>query len=99
MDAFKILRNGIINTFDFGKIFVDSNGDMGTNFYGKPIANLGKQDLVESLLECYNENSTWFLTREKLTPCNTCNYCDICPSISGLEYIIDQFNLCHINYE
>lgn len=99
MDVFKILRNSVINTFDLGKVFIDSNGDMGTNFYGKPIANYYKQNLTKNLLEYYNENSSWFLTRDKVTPCNECNYCNVCPPVSGLEYLINQFNLCHINHE
>lgn len=99
VDVFKILRNGVINTFDFGKVFIDSKGDMGTNFYGKPIANYYKQNLTKNLLEYYNENSSWYLTRDKVTPCSECNYCNICPPISGLEYLINQFNLCHLHHE
>ncbi len=72
---------------------------MGTNFYGSPIANYNKQNLTKNLLEYYNENSSWFLTRDKVSPCNECNYCNVCPPISGLEYLINQFNLCHINHE
>ncbi|PKQ62135.1 hypothetical protein BZG01_18075 [Labilibaculum manganireducens] len=91
----EIIKNGVINSYDFGKIFIDIKGNYGTNMFSESIGNFFENDIKDNFLECYKSNeSTWFLTRSKVEPCSNCNYCDLCPPISGLEFILDKFNLC-----
>lgn len=92
-----ILSNGVINKNDFGKIFIDSDLNYGTNFYSKPIGKIDQFNVNEFLLNCFeSEYSTWFLTRNKVDVCCNCKYNEMCPPISGYEYLLDRYNLCNI---
>lgn len=92
-----IKSNSIINKNDFGKIFIDSNGNCSTNIYSNTIANSKKDNLQKILLSCFeSEKSTWFLTRNKVPICENCTFNELCPPISDYELILKKFNLCHI---
>lgn len=90
-----IVQNSIINYHDFGKIFIDINGQFGTNLFSKKLGSFFENNMKDNFMKCYNSNnSTWFLTRSQVEPCLNCNYCDLCPPISGLEFLIDQYDVC-----
>lgn len=92
-----IVQNRIINYHDFGKIFIDINGQFGTNLFSESLGNFYENNMKDNFMKCYSSsNSTWFRTRSLIEPCSTCNYCDLCPPISGLEYILNRYNLCHV---
>ena len=95
-----LVRNATLNYNDFGRLLIDISGNYTTNQYCNAMGVMNTDNFIEVMWNCINsKNSTWFLTRDKVTPCKECHYCDLCPPISGLEYLIDQFNLCHINDE
>lgn len=91
----QIFSNQNVNTNDFGKLLVESNGEIYTNVHYAPV---GKWDdeIKELVYNQLKEESPWLRTRSKSSPCNECLFCDICPPPSNYELVIGKSNLCHI---
>lgn len=84
-----------LNTNDFGKITIMSDGSVYANVNEKPLGTI--QDPIKDLLckELESKN-TWRRTRYDLEPCSHCRFKLICPSPSNYERVIGKNNLCHI---
>ena len=97
-DIKEIISNRIINRHDFGKLFIDMSCNYSTNLYANIIGNTKNKSIQEILISCYgSDNSTWFLTRNKLKVCNICKYNELCPPLTGYEFLFDRNDLCNIN--
>ena len=93
----EIVRNRIINYNDFGRLFIDMNGQYSTNTFINPLGEVSLDNFKEVLLNCHcSEASTWFKTRETVSPCSSCIYCELCPPITDYEHLFNKFNLCMI---
>lgn len=93
----EIIRNRIINYSDFGRLFIDIHGQYSTNTFINPLGKISLGNLKEVLLNCHSsETSTWFKTRETVSPCSSCFYCELCPPITNYEHLFNKFNLCKI---
>ena len=91
-----IFRRQTLNEFYFGNVTIMFNGDVYNNINNDCIDNIFRHSLLQLLLNNGKSNN-WFLTRDKITPCNKCIYRFLCPPISNYEFAINRFNLC--NYE
>jgi pseudo-rSAM protein len=94
----KILTNGLLNRIFWGKIVVNSNGNICPhNSIISSNLNIIHNSLDEAILEELNSSKTWFLKRNDVKPCKDCLYCLLCPPISEYELELGRFNLCNIN--
>lgn len=84
-----------LNTNDFGKIVILSDGKVYANVNKESIGNIGNS-LGEMLCKELENGNSWRCTRYKTEPCNRCRFRLICPSPSNYELVIGKFNLCHI---
>lgn len=91
----KYLANQAINTYDFGKINIMSNGDVFANMNFLPIGNIYKDSVYDIVCKELNEGESWFRVRDK-EPCNRCVFQWLCPSPSDYEIAIGLTNLCHV---
>lgn len=90
-----IFANQAINTYDFGKINIMSNGDVFANMNFLPIGNIYKDSAYDIVCKELNEGESWFRVRDK-EPCNRCVFQWLCPSPSDYEIAIGLTNLCHV---
>lgn len=101
LDSIELDRQGIfalqaLNTNDFGKITILTNGKVYANVNEKPLGNI-QDNLKGMLCEELEKGTSWRRTRYNLEPCSQCRYKLICPSPSNYELAIGKNNLCHIN--
>lgn len=89
-----ILMNQTLNSNDFGKLTIFSNGTVYANVNKKPLGTIDNS--VYSLV--YNEmteGESWLNTRD-MKPCSDCVYQWLCPSPGNYELVIGKPNLCHL---
>lgn len=83
-----------LNIFNFGTLFIKSDGIVYANVNDKPLGTIDESphNLVYREL---TERKSWLGIRDK-KPCCDCVYQWLCPSPSNYEMVMDKFNLCHI---
>ena len=84
-----------LNTNDFGKIFIMSDGKEYANVNIEPVGNIEEE--IDNILcrELVNGDS-WRYTRYNVKPCSQCHFNLICPSPSSYELVIGKPNLCNV---
>lgn len=100
-DAFKLDRQEIfalqaLNTHDFGKIIIQSDGKVYANMNNEPIGDI-KENIEEILAKELEAGTSWRRTHYEIEPCNQCRFKLICPSPSNYEIAMGKNNLCHVN--
>lgn len=100
-DAFKLDRQEIftlqaLNTNDFGKIIIQSDGKVYANVNNEPIGDI-KKDIEKILAKELETGTSWRRTRYEIKPCSQCRFKLICPSPSNYEIAMGKNNLCHVN--
>lgn len=101
LDNIELDRQGIfalqaLNTNNFGKITILSDGNVYANVNEKPLGHI-QDPIKEMLCEELEKGTSWRRTRYNMEPCSQCRYKLICPSPSNYELAIGKNNLCHIN--
>lgn len=87
--------NQSMNSYDFGKINIMSNGDAFANVNHPALGNIYTHSIQEIVHKEVDEGTSWFRIRNQ-EPCNTCIYQWLCPSPSNYEILIGRPNLCLI---
>lgn len=90
-----LMRNQILNSNDFGKLSVCSNGDMYTNKLSPTVGNIWTNDVRKLIYKEMTEGHSWLRIRDQ-KPCCDCIYQWLCPSPSNYELAIGKPNLCHV---
>jgi pseudo-rSAM protein len=95
LDRQNVFALQALNTNDFGKLTITSDGKVYANINREPIGNI--QEPIGDILcgELENETS-WRFTRYQIEPCNRCCYKLVCPSPSNYELAIGRPNLCYM---
>ncbi|GET47033.1 TIGR04150 pseudo-rSAM protein [Capnocytophaga felis] len=91
----EIFANQTLNTYNFGRIFIKSNGDVLTKKNTKPIGNIKKDTIKKIIFDEISEGNSWLEIRNQ-QPCSNCLYQWLCPSPSEYEKAINKPNLCHV---
>ena len=89
------LMNQAVNSYEFGKIYIQPNGDVYANMHFSSLGNIYQENIYELLQKEIERGNSWFRIRNQ-NPCNTCVYQWLCPSPSDLEIELGQANLCHV---
>lgn len=100
IDSVELSRQDIfalqeLNTNDFGKITILSDGKVYANINNKPIGNI-EDSIGKMLCKELESHASWRKTRYQIEPCRQCRFKLICPSPSNYELAIGKPNLCHI---
>lgn len=90
----EILKREIMNTANFGRLTILSNGDIHANVNRPKIGTLGENTLHDVLYEEMNGGNSWWALRSEALPCRDCIYQQLCPPISNYEYVIGRHDLC-----
>ena len=98
MSIKEIFANQIINTYDFGKIKIKSNGDVYANLNHDKLGNIYENSINELIKKEIFEGKSWLRIRNQ-PPCSNCVFQWLCPSPSDLEIAIGYPNLCEFNNE
>lgn len=91
-----IMRNQVLNTNDFGKFYITSEGNIYGNKLLPSIGNLYVDSIRQLVQKEMTEGNSWLRIRNQ-EPCNQCIYQWLCPSPSDYELKIGKPNLCHIH--
>ena len=92
----EIMRNQVLNTHKFGKLFVASNGDVRAgSVLEAPIGNLHTESIRRLVHKEMTEGKSWLHIRNR-KPCCDCIYQWLCPPPSDYESVIGRPNLCYI---
>lgn len=90
----QIHRNQKVNNFFFGGLVVFPNGDVKSATNGPVLGNLEHESVLQLISkELKNPEALWLKTRNK-TSCKTCLYCDLCPSVSNYDEVMNQCKVC-----
>jgi len=95
-DLKSIYMSGVINTADFGKITVTSEGEVFANINNPPLGKLGKEALADMLVKELKGRNSWRFTRKDVKPCKNCAYLNLCPPITNYNRAIGQYHMCFI---
>lgn len=91
-----IFANMTLNTTDFGKLTVLSNGDIQANPNFPKLGNVKTDTIRATILKELAQGKSWFRIRNQ-KPCSDCIYQWLCPPPSNYEIAIGRSNLCHLN--
>ena len=90
----EIFRNMTLNSHDFGKLTITTNGEIYANGNFESIGNIAdRPDQV--IYKELTEGKSWLRIRSS-QPCCDCVYKWLCPSPSDYELEMKKENLCHI---
>ena len=84
----------LINTNDFGKLYITSDGEIYANLNKSPIGTIN-DNIRELIYKEIDLGTSWRRTRD-MEPCCNCVYQWLCPSPSNYELAIGKPNLCHV---
>ena len=90
-----IFCNQKLNTNNFGKLYILSNGEIKANLNCSTLGNIYGDSLLETIATELNTNTAWRKIRNE-PPCSDCLYQYLCPSPSNYEIVIGKPNLCHV---
>jgi len=99
LDTIELSKNEIfmrqaLNTGNFGKLTVLSDGVVHANVNDPPLGTI--LDSPYSLVyKEFTEGKSWLKIRDQ-APCVDCIYQWLCPSPSNYEAVIGRSNLCHV---
>lgn len=93
-DMQEIHRNGLLNSYFFGRLTLTPDGMVHTHLDAPPLGNL-RTHSWETLIgrACSRKNSAWFRIRGRQA-CGVCVYKNLCPPLSLYEEVIGQSCLC-----
>ena len=85
-----------MNTFFWGKLIVDSDGDLFVSFMDDKLDNVNQVDVRYLLSSLTNDECLWKRLRRDVEICDQCLYNSLCPSISNYELAMNRYDLCKI---
>lgn len=91
-----IVSNKVINKFFYGRLIIDSNGDVYANMNASRLGNIKKKDLLYMMYKELSKNRSWRLLRKNIAPCKKCLFNSLCPPVSNYEMVVGKNNLCTI---
>lgn len=89
----EIMRNQVLNSQDFGKLYINASRDVYANPLLPKISNLKENSIREIIHHEMTNGKSWLRVRNK-KPCNDCIYQWLCPSPSNYEILIGKNDLC-----
>lgn len=97
-DLFTLVTKKISNPSFFGKLKINTDGRIFTNFNSSAIGNIKESNIKKIIFDLLeDENSSWRVNKIVVDPCRNCIYNILCPPISNYESVLGRNNLCNFN--
>ncbi|MDP3441477.1 MAG: TIGR04150 pseudo-rSAM protein, partial [Ignavibacteria bacterium] len=90
----EVFAHQALNTNDFGKLTILSDGKVYANVYHDPLGTID-DDIRELIYKEMDKGTSWRRIRD-MEPCCNCVYQWLCPSPSNYELAIGKPDLCHV---
>lgn len=91
-----IFAQMVINTLDFAKLTIMSNGNIYANVNNPKVGKLSNDSIITAIKNEMVKGKSWGKVRKNVYPCKSCPYNAVCPPISGYEYALGRFDCCNI---
>lgn len=92
-----IYANSVLNSMNFGRLTILSNGHIHANVNASRLGILGKDSIYDVLYKEMYHGKSWRRIRKNVEPCKGCVYEALCPPISNYTYAIGKNDLCHMS--
>lgn len=89
-----IFCNQVINSNFWGNLFILPDSKVYYNLNSAPIGKIDDDILKKISIDIIQGSTPWKLTRDKIMPCNECNFKYLCPPPSNYEYSKKKYNMC-----
>lgn len=89
--------NQNINAFDYGKLYIMSNGDVYANPNADVLSNIHEAPLFKAIFMEIKKGKSWRRVRQNVKPCKDCVYNFLCQPLSNYEYSLGRNNLCRLD--
>ncbi|SEG28891.1 pseudo-rSAM protein, GG-Bacteroidales system [Parabacteroides chinchillae] len=96
LDENSIFSRQLINSNFYGRLSIFPNGEIFSCINKVTLGNISSNSIKNIILEEMTENRNWFLTRKSVSPCSSCKYNILCPSISDFEIFMNYFSFCNL---
>lgn len=93
-----IYTNSVLNSLNFGRLTVLSNGHIYANVNASRLGILGKDSIYDVLYKEMYHGKSWRRIRKNVEPCKGCTFQALCPPLSNYTYAIGRNNLCHKSF-
>lgn len=94
----EIFSHQVLNTNDFGKLSMSSNGVIYANMFFDSLGTI-KDDIKQLIYKELKNGKSWRRTRDTLVPCCSCLYRYVCPSPSNYEVVLEKPNMCFVRVD
>ena len=91
-----IYTNSVLNSQNFGRLTILSNGHIHANVNAPRLGILGKDSIYDVLYKEMYHGKSWRRIRKNVEPCKHCTFQALCPPLSNYTYAIGRNNLCHV---
>jgi pseudo-rSAM protein len=92
-----IYANSVVNSLNFGRLTILSNGHIHANVNAPRLGILGKDSIYDVLYKEMYHGKSWRRVRKNVDPCKHCTFQALCPPLSNYTYAMGRNNLCHTN--
>lgn len=90
-----IYTNSVVNSLNFGRLTILSNGHIHANVNALRLGILGKNSIYDVLYKEMYHGKSWRRIRKNVEPCRHCTFEALCPPLSNYTYALGRNNLCH----
>lgn len=90
----RIVQNKYINSNFWGELTILPNGDVFSCVNCRYIGNVNSDSMRQIIWKELNISKNWFMTRKKVETCMNCKYNWLCPPITNIELVLDNWTLC-----
>lgn len=90
-----IYANSVVNSLNFGRLTILSNGHIHANVNAPRLGILGKDSIYDVLYKEMYHGKSWRRIRKHVEPCKHCTFQALCPPLSNYTYALGKNNLCH----
>jgi pseudo-rSAM protein len=93
-----IYASSAVNTLNFGRLTILSNGHIHANVNVSRLGILGKDSIYDIVYKEMYRGKSWRRIRKNVEPCKNCTFEALCPPLSNYNYAIGRNNLCHRSF-
>ncbi len=89
-----IYQNGEVNSLNFGRLIVFSNGHIHANANAARLGILASDSIYDVLYKELYHGRSWRRIRKHAATCKGCTFQSVCPPLSNYTYAVGRNDLC-----
>lgn len=90
-----IYTNSLVNSLNFGRLTILSNGSIYANVNASRLGVLGRDSIYDVLYKEMFHGKSWRRVRKNVAPCKSCTFEALCPPLTNYTHAVGRNNLCH----